>query len=77
MSTREQRVARRSAEWSGEVVGAGQPKTPLYERLTVVERLRALVRLNERAWKAAGHAMPPPLPRAEWPGGVFEIRRRV
>jgi len=36
----------------------------------------ALVRLNERAWKAAGGKPLPPLPRGQWPGEVFEIRRR-
>jgi len=48
----------------------------MYASLTPEQRLAALAALNERAWRASGRAMPDPLPRAQWPGEVFEIVRR-
>lgn len=57
------------------MVRAGAPKPRLYDDLTPVERVRALARLNRRAWLAAGGEELPALPRAEWPGEIFELRR--
>jgi hypothetical protein len=76
MSSREERAARRSAEWNGEVVPAGCPKGRLYDPLTLEQRLAAFTRLNALAWTAAGAPSLSPIPRSEWPGEVFEIRRR-
>lgn len=70
------RAAFRRAHWEGGPVEAGEPKTDLYAGLSPAQRLGALAALNRRAWLAAGNAMPPPLPRADWPGEVFEIEVR-
>jgi hypothetical protein len=76
VSTRDERAAARRLTWDAQVVELGRSKPALYSELTLSQRLRALSVLNERAWKAAGHAMPSPLPRDQWPGEIFEIRSR-
>jgi hypothetical protein len=76
MSTREERARARRATWDADVVEPGTPKPRLYDELTPMERLCALSELNERAWRAAGNPMPAPLPRARWPGEIFEIPSR-
>ena len=76
MASREERAARRRALWSGEVVPARHAKGRLYDSLTPQQRLTAFTRLNELAWAAAGDPPLPSVPRSEWPGEVFEIKRR-
>jgi hypothetical protein len=76
MSTAEERAARRRAEWTAEVVEPGQRKLPAYSGLGYRERLAAFVELNRRVWNSSGHACAP-LARAQWPGEIFEARRRV
>lgn len=57
------------------MIPPGTPKPRLYDDLTPTERIHALARLNRRAWQAASGAVLPPIPRAEWPGEIFELRR--
>ncbi|HEX5660519.1 MAG TPA: hypothetical protein VFX59_25165 [Polyangiales bacterium] len=75
MDEREKRARHRRATWHGEVVQTGQPRAGLYTDLSPAQRLAALIELNERAWLATGSPLPAPLPRAEWPGEVFECAR--
>jgi len=74
MSTRRERAAHRRTTWTGQVVTAGAPKGRLYSEAAPQERLAALISLNERAWQAAGRAVPATEDRADWPGEVFELR---
>ena len=57
------------------MVASGTPKPRLYDDLTPPERLAALARLNRLAWLAATGAEPLALPRSEWPGEIYELRR--
>jgi len=59
----------------GRIVRLGTLKGCMYADLSYEERLIAYRQLIERAWVASGHAMPPPRPRAELPGEVFEVGR--
>lgn len=72
MSSVAERARIRRLHWHGQVVQVGDPKGALYDELSPVERWAAFVELNERAWIAAGHSMPAPLPHSQWPGEVFE-----
>ncbi|MBK6915789.1 MAG: hypothetical protein IPH07_00170 [Deltaproteobacteria bacterium] len=76
MPSSDDRAAFRRTHWEGAPIEAGAPKRDLYASLSPAQRLAALAALNRRAWLAAGHATPPPLPRADWPGEVFEIGDR-
>ena len=75
MSTAEDGARLRRLQWRGQVVEAGTAKGPLYESLSLVERLQAFAELNRRAWLATGQDWPEPLPRSEWPGQIFELSR--
>ena len=75
MSTREQRAAARRRTWAAEVVPAGAPKRPLHADSSPEERIAAMLRLSDAAWKASGRPMPEPIPRSQWPSEVFLIRR--
>jgi len=75
MDSREERAARRRAEWQGELVSAHAPKPALYADLSLEERLAAMTQLCARAAIAAGHPANPSTPRAAWPGELFELRR--
>jgi len=76
MSSPTERARRRASEWTDAIVEVGAPKGPLYESMTPEQRWTAYVALNERAWLMAHGAAPEPLPRAEWPGEVFELHPR-
>lgn len=76
MSTPTDREARRRSEWTAEVTSLAAPKRGLYATLTPTERIRALVVLNERVWRATGRAMPEPLPRADWPSEIIKSSGR-
>lgn len=75
MNERAARAEARRQTWSGGLVSAGSQKPQLYEELSVVDRWAALTELCRRSWQTAGLLPLPPLPRAEWPGEIFEIRR--
>ncbi len=76
MSGRQQRAKQRRSLWKAEVVEPGQSKSGLYDSLTPEERIAALARLNERVWNAVGLSQPDSSERKQWPGQVFEIRKR-
>lgn len=57
------------------MVSPGTPKPSLYDELTPAERIAALAQLSRLAWHAAGGAEPVRLPRSEWPGEVYALRR--
>lgn len=75
-STDENERRRRAAarrEYPGEVVLAGAPKPPLYDRLTPAERFARMLELCSAQWQANGRDIVQ-LPRADWPGEIFRIR---
>ena len=75
MSTASERREQRRLTWFAEIVISGAAKTAAYEGLSYEERLRVFVDLNRRVWESV-HADPlPALPRAAWPGEIFDLRR--
>lgn len=75
MDSREDRAARRRAEWRGELVVGHEPNGPLYSALSLEDRLSAMTQLCARAAEAAGYPVGPSTPRSAWPGELFELRR--
>ncbi|HSC86483.1 MAG TPA: hypothetical protein VLC09_04405 [Polyangiaceae bacterium] len=74
-SEREARAERRRSTYSGQVVRLGDPKPALYDQKTLLERLALQTSLVLRQAALSGHP-PRKLPRAEWPGEVFDIGER-
>ena len=59
----------------GRVLRAGEVKPALYDEHTLHQRLAFQTSLVERQAALAGYAREA-LPRAQWPGEVFEIDER-
>lgn len=66
------RAAKRRATWPAETVAAGTPKPALYTDASPTQRFEAMERLCAAQWIAA-HGHIDRLPRAQWPGEIFEI----
>jgi hypothetical protein len=72
---RRARAERRRATYEGRVVRAGEEKPPLYSEKTLLERLALQSELVLRQAALAGVVVRK-VPRAEWPGEVFDIGER-
>jgi hypothetical protein len=68
------RAERRRREYAGVVVTAGTPKPPLYDELSLLQRLAHMTALTRRLAMLSGTAETP-RPRAQWPGEVFHLER--
>ena len=75
MSSRNERAAERRRTWSAAVVTPGSAKGGLHIGRGPEQRLESLLDLSSRAWLATGRPFPEPLPRSEWPGEIFLLRR--
>lgn len=71
----ELRAARRRATYAGEVIRLGDEKPALYAGKTALERLALQSALVARLTRIGGQDQPR-IPRAEWPGEVFNIDER-
>lgn len=72
---RELRAARRGATYSGQVIRLGEEKPALYEGKTPLQRLALQTSLVRRMAALSGLCARP-VPRAEWPGEIFNIDER-
>lgn len=72
---KERGAARRRATYLGEVVRLGDDKPALYSGRTALERW-ALESELVRRLAALTSGMPESIPRANWPGEVFNIDER-
>ena len=72
-SRAERAASRRAAALPGQIVRLGAGKGCMYADLSYEQRLAAYWQLIQRAWIAAGHAVPAARPRAELPGEIFQI----
>ncbi len=72
---RDGRAAARRASYSGSVVKLGEDKPMLYAGKSPLERLALQTALVHRL-AALGGVEPVAIPRADWPGEVFDIDER-
>ena len=73
-AARVKRAEERRKRMPGSIIEPGTPKVGLYRSLSPVERLEALWDLCWRQWLAS-HPPPPTVPRAQWPGELFDATK--